>query len=109
MKEARIMDCLSKVQRSKVFPAAKAALLDKYASTHEIPKWSEIGTLVRINLREAMITRLQVTDNGDVAEYLKGHEEEMDQFLHRKVKSLRERRNQSRSRTTHNSAVGPHC
>lgn len=89
------MDALTKAQRAKIFPAAKAALLDYYTSTKDIPKWSDIGTLVRVSLREAMISQLRVSDNGDVAEYLECHESEIDKFLHKKVKTLRERRYQS--------------
>lgn len=90
------MAALNKVQRSKVYPAAKTAILSKYPSTHDIPKWSEIGTLVRIRFREIVISQLQLTDNGDVAEHLKLHENEIDDIVHRKVKSLREQRNQSK-------------
>lgn len=85
------MAALSKSERSKVYPAAKAAILSKYVSIHDIPKWSEIGTLVRKSFRETIISQLQNTDFGDVAEYLRLHENEIDGFLHRKVKSLRER------------------
>lgn len=85
------MAALSRAERSKVYPAAKAAILNKYANAQDIPKWSEIGTLVRKSFREFVINQLQATECGDVAEYLRLHEEEIDGFLHRKVKSLRER------------------
>ena len=86
------MAALSKSERSKVYPAAKAAILSKYTNMHDIPKWSEIGTLVRKKFRESIISQLENTDCGDVAEYLKLHEDEIDGFLHRKIKSLRERK-----------------
>lgn len=86
------MAALSKAERSKVYPAAKAAILSKYVNYHDIPKWSEIGTLVRKDFRRMIISQLQITDCGDVAEYLKLHENEIDAFVHRKVKSLRERK-----------------
>lgn len=89
------MESLNKMQRAKVFPAAKAAILDYYANIKDVPQWRDIGTLVRISLREAMISQLRVSDNGDVADYLESHLNETDVFLHKKVKTLRERRYQS--------------
>ena len=59
------MESLNKTQRAKVFPAAKVEILDHYVTVKDVPKWSDIGTLVRISLREAMISQLRVSDNGD--------------------------------------------
>lgn len=87
-----LMAALSKSERSKAYPAAKAAILSKYTNAHDIPKWSEIGTLVRKTFRQSVISQLENTDCGDVAEYLRLHEDEIDGFLHRKIKSLRERK-----------------
>lgn len=89
--DSALMAALSRAERSKVYPAAKAAILDKYVNVNDIPKWSDIGTLVRKGFREFIINQLQLTDCGDVAEYLRLHETEIDDFVHRKVKSLRER------------------
>lgn len=89
------MDALGKVERSKIYPAAEAAILNKYITYYDIPKWSEIRTLVRKSLRAYVISQLEITDNGDVAEYLKLHEHEIDGFLHRKVETLREKGVQS--------------
>ena len=85
------MTALTKSQRSKAFPAAKVAILQRYELT-EVPKWSDVGTTVRGVLRQAMLEELRRGENDVVAEYFAAHEEEADQILHKRVKSLRENR-----------------
>lgn len=85
------MTTLTKSQRLKAFPAAKVVILERYTLT-EVPTWSDIGTMIRSALRQAMLVELRRGDNDDVADYLATHEEEADQILHKKTKSLRESR-----------------
>lgn len=89
------MAALTKVQRAKASAATKTAMLNKFVNARDIPKWSEMGTHERNSLREAVISQLQITDNGDVAEYLKLHESKLDGLILRRVPSLRDQRNTS--------------
>lgn len=85
------MTTLTKSQRLIAFPAAKVAILERYKLT-EVPKWSDIGTMIRSAMRQAMLAELRLSENDDVADYLATHEEEADQILHKRTKSLREGR-----------------
>ena len=88
------MDSLSPSQRRKVFPAARDALLTHYEAAANVPSWSDIGTVIQAKLRKDVTERLRNTQNDDVADYLDQHVEEANKFLHQRVKSLREKRNQ---------------
>lgn len=85
------MTTLNKFPRVKAFPGAKVAILVRYTLA-EVPKWSDIGTAVRNALRETILDELRRGENDDVADYLATHEEEADQILHKRTKSLRESR-----------------
>ena len=58
-----------------------------------ILKWSEIGTLIRGDFRASVISQLEITKNDNVTDYFKLHT--INEFLHRKIKSLREQSGQN--------------
>ncbi len=72
-KAASSMTTLTKSQCSKAFPAAKVVILERY-TLPEVPKMSDIGTMVRSALRQAMLAELRRGENDDVADYLATHE-----------------------------------
>lgn len=49
--------------------------------------------MIRSALRQVMFVELRRDENDDVTNYLVINEEEVDQILHKKIKSLRESRN----------------
>ena len=87
---------LNKTQKRKVSPAAKHVLSSHYQGELKVPKWSDIGTLVQRQLREDVVQRLRDTDSGDVAEYLNMHHDELEKYIHQRVRSMREARNCSK-------------
>ena len=80
-------------QKRKISPAAKYVFLAHYGQPCDIPRWSDIGSLVQVELHDAMIDRLRYTQSGDVADYLMDHREEAMRRLHQRLRSLRETRN----------------
>ena len=85
------MITLIKSERSKTFSVVKTVILQRYQLS-EISKWSDIDTLIRRELRQVMLEYLRSEDNDDVANYLVAHEEEVNEILQKKTKSLRESR-----------------
>ena len=84
---------LDKFQMRKISPAAKHVILTHYGQTCNIPRWSDIGSLIQVELLDAMIDRLRDTQSGDVADYLAGNREEAMRRLHQRLRSLRDVRN----------------
>ena len=68
----------------------------RYQGELKVPKWSDIGTLVQRQLQEDVVQRLRDTDSGDVAEYLNMHPDELEKYIHQRVRSMREARNCSK-------------
>ncbi|MCJ1310432.1 hypothetical protein MMC25_004096 [Agyrium rufum] len=85
---------LPKNHRRKVTQASGAVLLERYKTLQEIPKWSDIGTIVQKQLGDDVIQYLRKTDSGDVAEHLEQCPQELEAYVHQRIRSMREKRNQ---------------